>query len=87
MADYDAIKLWEDTSSFRGEMKKLARVIVQSRYNFFPPQGKDDPKLTQAEYKQHVKNTIEDLLRSGDFMHNGKDSNVCVHFVLYNVTN
>ncbi|KAF7981978.1 hypothetical protein HWV62_30797 [Athelia sp. TMB] len=72
----DMIKLlWEDSSSFRGELKKLARVIVPLRYNIFPPQGKDDPKLTHEEYVEHVKDTVAGLILAGDFMHDGKDAN------------
>lgn len=67
-------------------MKKLARVIVLSHYNIFPPQGEKDPKLTTPEYQNRVKDNIGELLRDGNFMHNGKDSNVRLHLVYCNIT-
>ncbi|KAF7975991.1 hypothetical protein HWV62_8152 [Athelia sp. TMB] len=73
------ILVWEDTSSFRGELKKLARLIVPARYSIFPPQGEDNPRLNDAESAQYVKDAVQDLTHSGDFMHNGKDSKASAH--------
>ncbi|KAF7973381.1 hypothetical protein HWV62_15479 [Athelia sp. TMB] len=68
------ILVWEDTSLFRGELKKLARLVVPARYSIFPPQGEDDPQLDDTEYAQYIKDAVKALTDSGDFMHNGKDS-------------
>lgn len=56
-------------------------MIVQSRYSIFPPEGEQDPKLSGDAYVQYVKDAVAGLTLSGDFMHNGKDSNVCIRLL------
>jgi hypothetical protein len=67
------IQIWEDSASFRGELKKCAREVVRLLYDLFPDAGKG--KQSQM---QHVKQAVDDLLRGGDFMHNGTDDEVSI---------
>ncbi|KIM73191.1 hypothetical protein PILCRDRAFT_15438 [Piloderma croceum F 1598] len=63
--------IWEDSSSFRGELKKCAREVVRLLYDLFPDAGKG--KFTQKRYANHIKQAVEDLLQDGAFMHDGTD--------------
>jgi len=64
------VLIFEDISTFRGELKTAARAVVRQQYNFLPP---NNSKLTRQEYKAHVRKAIEDLLFEGTFLMNGVD--------------
>ncbi|KAF7975803.1 hypothetical protein HWV62_8485 [Athelia sp. TMB] len=67
--------LWNDTSTFRSELKKLTRQQVPNLYSIFPKQVGNEPRISRAAYQAHVKAAVADLLEGGKFMHNGKDQN------------
>ncbi|KAF7975622.1 hypothetical protein HWV62_9215 [Athelia sp. TMB] len=67
--------LWNDTSTFRSELKKVARQQVPNLYGIFPKPAENEPRISRAAYQAHVKATVADLLDGGKFMHNGKDQN------------
>ena len=69
------MQIWEDSSSFRGELKKCAREVVRLLYNLFPD---GENEYTPKEYIQHIKEAIENLLRNGNFMRNGTDDEVSI---------
>jgi hypothetical protein len=52
-------------------MKTAGRAIVRQQYDFFPPNN-----LSREQYIAHVKTTIEELLREGQFLRNGHDNQV-----------
>ncbi|KAF7982861.1 hypothetical protein HWV62_25082 [Athelia sp. TMB] len=68
--------VWEDSSSFRGELKRVARQQVTVSYGFIPRQPEPDSEerpLNPAQYRAHIKAAIADLVLQGQFMHNGHD--------------
>jgi len=51
----------------------MARGVVRQQYNFLPP---NDAKLSQQQYKAHIRQAIEDLLLEGEFLMGGVDDQV-----------
>lgn len=67
----DAPKVWEDSSSFRGELKRVTQQQVPLMYNLFPPAPDPElqaPRLSKAEYKAYVQATV----RGDKFLHYGR---------------
>ena len=62
-------QIWEDGSTYRSDIKKSAAAIVRSRYTLFPT-----AELDAKEYREHVKGEVEDLLKSANFLRNGRDA-------------
>jgi hypothetical protein len=69
-------QIWEDGSSFRGDLKTMARGIVPQQYNIVPK----DLVANPAAYMAHVSNTVKDLLTEGNFHRNGVDAQVIIPF-------
>ncbi|KZP10571.1 hypothetical protein FIBSPDRAFT_962960 [Athelia psychrophila] len=64
--------LWDDTSTFRGELKKVTHQQVPLLYDIFPKTKRGQQKPMKLEYQAHVKAAVAGLLAKGDFMHDGK---------------
>lgn len=64
--------MWEDGSTYRGEVKKLARIVASSHYPLDPP----STIRTHKERSQWIKDAVETLRKDGEFMKNGLDDEV-----------
>jgi hypothetical protein len=74
------MQLWEDLSSFRGELKKAARAKVCLLYSLLPNREPGDGRTNDARYVDELKAAVRDILEDSKFLHNGKDRNVCTSF-------
>jgi Domain of unknown function (DUF6532) len=74
------MQLWEDLSSFRGELKKTARAKVCLLYSLLPNREPGDGRTNDARYVDELKAAVQDILEDSKFLHNGKDRNVCTSF-------
>ncbi|KAG1783208.1 hypothetical protein EV702DRAFT_1191640 [Suillus placidus] len=63
-----AIILWDDCATMQSEMKKAARPIAATKYGILPTDIHDD-----NEYADYACGQVEDLLDSGNFLHDGID--------------
>lgn len=69
------MQLLEDISTFRGEVKTAARVVVRTHYNLFPSDA-EAKNMSTDQYTAHVKNAVTKLLDEGDLLGDGVDDEV-----------
>jgi hypothetical protein len=74
------LQLWEDLSSFRGELKKAAQAKVCILYSLLPNREPGEGRMNEARYVDELKAAVLNVLEQSKFLHNGKDGNVCVSF-------
>jgi hypothetical protein len=74
------MQLWEDLSSFRGELKKAARAKVCLLYSLLPNREPGDGRTNDARYIDELKAAVQNILEDSKFLHNGKDRNVRTSF-------
>ncbi|KAF8888214.1 hypothetical protein BD779DRAFT_1470269 [Infundibulicybe gibba] len=67
------IVIFEDGSTFRGEMKTLAREIVKNRYDIPNPCSPDSMPQGQGEYLAMIDRCVSQLLDKGVYLHGAKD--------------
>lgn len=65
----------EDGSTFRGELKRIARLIVQTSYNLLSASDLAE-NLDAAGYQARIRAWVVELLTDGKFMHGPCDMNV-----------
>lgn len=69
----DLLQLYEDMSTWRSEMKKVATVAAPLLYELTPA-----PRVECPDPISFTKNAAADLLREFKFLRNGRDENVSV---------
>ena len=65
------IHVWEDGSTFRGELKTKARELVVQTFDLFPKE-----ELGKKEHRNYVARKVAELLEKGLFLRGGTDNQV-----------
>ena len=76
-ADYLSLhQVWEDASSFHGDLKKLSREVIWTSYKFLPTKAQAANFWSPQHHFNYIKQEIMELLMDGEFLHDGVDDNV-----------
>jgi hypothetical protein len=73
-------QIFEEGSTFRGKLKRIARSITEHYYNLH---GEQDITQGQAEYAEAVGAKAKNLLDSGRYLQGEKDEQVCPCFIFH----
>jgi hypothetical protein len=66
-------QVWEDGSTYRGELKTKAREIVSQCFDIFPQE-----QLGKKEHHNYIAHKVARLLEKGLFLRGGLDDEVSI---------
>lgn len=70
------VQIFEDSSTYRGTLKVVARAIVASKYGLENAEWDADQFSNQQGWWDHLESGARELLNKSTFLHDGKDEEV-----------